>query len=110
MARVPTFRLLVDERGEVFGAAERAPGAAPAAIRAELRRHSYQRIDEGHLREVADVYQAAERHPTKAVAERFGVPRPTAARWVMTARARRFLPPAKRWQREGRQDERLSHK
>jgi hypothetical protein len=104
MARAPTFRLLVNERGEVSGAAERVPGAASAAIRTELRRYSYQRIDEGHLRQVTDVYQAAERHPTKAVAERFGVPRPTAARWVMTARARGFLPPAKRRQREGRQE------
>jgi hypothetical protein len=100
MTRVPTFRLLVNEQGEVFGAAERAPGAAPAAIRAELRRHSYQRIDEAHLREVAQVYGAAERHPTKAVADRFGVPRPTAARWVMSARAQGLLPPAERRPRE----------
>ena len=103
MAQAPTFRLLVNEQGEVFGAAERRPGAAPPAIKAELRRHSYQRIDEAHLREVAEIYRAAERHPTKAVAERFGVPCPTAARWVMTTRARGFLPPAERRQREGRQ-------
>jgi hypothetical protein len=103
MAQAPTFRLLVNEQGEVSGAAERAPGAASAAIKAELRRHTYQRIDDAHLSEVAEVYGAAERHPTKAVAERFAVPRPTAARWVMTARARGFLPPAEGRQREGRQ-------
>jgi hypothetical protein len=101
MAQAPTFRLLVDEQGEVFGAAQRAPGAAPAAIKTELRRHTYQRIDDAHLSEVAEVYRAAERYPTKAVAERFGVPRPTAARWVMTARARGFLPPAERRRRKG---------
>jgi hypothetical protein len=96
MAQAPTYRLLVNEQGEVFGAAERRPGAAPSTIRAELRRHGWQRLDDTHLREVAEVYQAAARHPTKAVAERFGVPRPTAARWVVTARERGLLEPAGR--------------
>jgi hypothetical protein len=96
MSELETFRLLVNEQGEVVGAAARPPGAAAAAIRGELRRHGYQRIDDAHLREVAEVYQAAGRHPTKAVAERFGVPRPTAARWVMAARQHGFLAPAER--------------
>jgi len=94
MAQVPTFRLLVNEQGEVFGAAGKPPGSAPVAIRAEMRRHGWQPLDDEHLRKVASVYRAAERHPTKAVAERFGVPRPTAGRWVMAARARGLLEPA----------------
>jgi hypothetical protein len=104
MAQVPTYRLLINDQGEVFGVAGKPPGAAPAAIRAELRRHSYQRIDDAHLHEVSDVYRTAERHPTKAVAERFGVPRPTAARWVMTARKRGFLEPPERPVKRGRQE------
>jgi hypothetical protein len=94
MTGLETFRLLVNEHGEVVGAAARPPGVGAAAIRAELRRHSWQRLDDAHLREVAEVYRAVGRHPTKAVAERFGVPRPTAARWVATARERGLLEPA----------------
>jgi hypothetical protein len=105
MARAPTYRYLRNQQGEVVGAAERRPGTAAAAVRAELRRHGYQRIDDAHLREVADVYQAASRHPTKAVADRFGVPRPTAARWVMTARQQGFLAPAERRPAASREDE-----
>jgi hypothetical protein len=104
MSQVPTYRLLTNEQGEVYGAAGKLPGSATEAIRAELRRHSYQRIDDAHLHKVSEVYRAAERHPTKAVAERFGVPRPTAARWVMTARTRGFLAPAERRQGRGRQE------
>lgn len=37
-------------------------------------------IDDAHLHEVSELYRAADQHPTKAVAERFVVPRPTAAR------------------------------
>jgi hypothetical protein len=96
MARAPTYRPLVNEQGQVFGFRGRPAGGAPAAIRAELRRHGYQRVDDNHLREVADVYQAAQQHPTKAVAEKFSVPRPTAARWVLVARQRGFLDPAVR--------------
>lgn len=105
MTRVPTYRLLTNDQGEVFGVAGKPPGSAPAAIRAELRRHSYQRIDDAHLHEVSGVYRTADRHPTKAVAERFGVPRPTAARWVMTARERGFLEPPERPAGRGRKEE-----
>jgi hypothetical protein len=92
MAQAPTYRPLVDEQGQVFGFAGRPAGGAPAAIRAELRRHGYRRVDDHLLREVADVYRAAQQHPTKAVAEKFSVPRPTAARWVLVARQRGYLP------------------
>jgi hypothetical protein len=104
MTRVPTYRLLTNDQGEVSGVAGKPPGSASAAIRAELRHHSYQRIDDALLQEVSDVYRTADRHPTKAVAERFGVPRPTAARWVMTARRRGFLEPAERPPRRGREE------
>jgi len=104
MEQAPTYRLLTNDQGEIFGVAGRPPGAAPSAIRAELRRHSYQRIDDAHLQEVSEVYRTAERHPTKAVAERFGVPRPTAARWVTTARRRGFLEPPERPAKRGQQE------
>jgi hypothetical protein len=93
MARAPTYTPKFNEQGEIFGIGGKPAGAASAEIRAELHRHGYRRIDDPHLRAVAEAYRAADRHPTKAVAERFGAPRPTAARWVMTARERGFLEP-----------------
>jgi hypothetical protein len=47
-----------------------------------------------HLREVADVYRRADEKPTRAVQDHFApVSYSTAARWVMHARRRGFLPP-----------------
>jgi hypothetical protein len=60
----------------------RAPGAGPG--------------DE-HLRAVAATYQlayATGARPTKAVMERFGLPRATASRWIALARKRGLLGPA----------------
>ncbi len=50
----------------------------------------------GRFREAADVYQAAVRagrHPTKAVAEHFGIRQGNASNLVSRARAAGFLPP-----------------
>jgi hypothetical protein len=65
----------------------------------ELRnvRPSRERGNEAHLREVADVYRAAERYPTRAVQDHFACPSyNTAAHWVAKARAAQLIPPAKR--------------
>jgi hypothetical protein len=57
------------------------------------------RMSEDWLREAAEIYSSAEEKPTQAV-ERLHSQAPisysTAARWVMQARQRGFLPPTKR--------------
>jgi hypothetical protein len=54
------------------------------------------RTTDRHLREVAAVYRAATTKPTKAVEDHWSpVSYSTAARWVMQARRRGFLPPTK---------------
>lgn len=79
-----------------------------AALRAAERemtgRRLTWRVTDDHLRDVARIYREAEGQigsrgvpePTKAVYEHFKdqASRPTAARWVMEARRRGFLPPA----------------
>lgn len=45
-----------------------------------------------HWASVADVYFSADRAPALAVAEKFGVPVPTARRWFMEMRRRGQLP------------------
>jgi hypothetical protein len=55
------------------------------------------RMTPRHLGEVADVYRRAmvdELPPTQAVAEHFGVPHTSAARWVNRARRDNFLRPS----------------
>lgn len=54
------------------------------------------RITDDHLREVARVYRVAENMgmpPTREVANHFKTPHSTAAKWVATARRKKFLPP-----------------
>lgn len=55
------------------------------------------RLTDEFLREVAAHYRSAEdmgEPPTRGVANHFKAPHSTAAKWVATARRRRFLPPA----------------
>lgn len=55
------------------------------------------RITDDHLREVAHVYRMADNMgtpPTREVANHFKVPHSTAAKWVASARRKKFLPPA----------------
>jgi hypothetical protein len=47
-----------------------------------------------HFEDVARVYRAGGRAPTKAVASHFGVQKATAAKWVARARVMELLPPA----------------
>ena len=55
------------------------------------------RTSDEHLREVADVYSRTPEKPTQAVQHHFApTSYSTAARWVMQARRRGFLPPAQR--------------
>lgn len=56
------------------------------------------RVTDEDLRAVADVYLAATARgepPVLAVEKEIGKSRPTAGRWVMMARERGFLPPAR---------------
>jgi transposase-like protein len=89
--RLASFRPLAAE-GEITGAAW---GGRDETITAALRQQR-RVIDDTHLHEVAETYVGAESNATSTVAEKFGVPRPTAARWVSLARERSLLPPAKR--------------
>jgi len=63
-----------------------------------LARPADKRTRDAHLRDVAETYRAHEEtgKPTQAVENVFGCPYSTAARWVMQARARGFLPPTTR--------------
>jgi hypothetical protein len=94
-----TFRPLMGEDGEITGGAQPIPSTT--AVRTALRR-SRRLIDQEHLSEVAKAYTHAPTHPTQSVADRFGVPRATAARWVLLARRSGFLPPAERKGRDPR--------
>lgn len=71
-----------------------ASDAATLAARGPQRR-----VTDSTLREVADIYQRAERNPTQAVQHEHTegpISHSTAARWVMEARKRGYLPPAQR--------------
>ncbi|MGA8725375.1 MAG: hypothetical protein WB565_10035 [Acidimicrobiales bacterium] len=66
-----------------------------------VRLHRNRKINEAHLREVADVYLHDERGaPTLAVKEHFDTSHRTATRWVDLARKRGFLPPYSRPRKE----------
>jgi hypothetical protein len=55
------------------------------------------KITDDHLREVAEVYRHADNvgePPTRSVARHFRAPHSTAAKWVATARRKKFLPAA----------------
>ncbi|MFJ2631097.1 hypothetical protein ACIO6U_03910 [Streptomyces sp. NPDC087422] len=55
------------------------------------------RITDEHLHEVAQVYRMADNMgvpPTREVANHFKAPHSTAAKWVASARRKKFLPPA----------------
>lgn len=59
-------------------------------------RRKRQRITDDFLRKVARVYAVAERAglpPTREVATQFKAPHSTAAKWVASARRKKFLPP-----------------
>jgi len=87
-----SFRPLMAADGTVTGGAWPVDAElANAAVRGRRRV-----IDDAHLREVAEVYQAAVARPVAEVAARFRVPRATAARWVSEARGRELLPRANR--------------
>jgi hypothetical protein len=59
--------------------------------------HRADHTSDEHLREVAEVYRSAREKPTRAVHNIWPwVSYSTAARWVMLARRRGFLPPADR--------------
>ena len=80
-------------------------GGTPLVDEVLHRRRRWLLTDE-HLREVAAVYRQGSKlppaglpAPTEAVRKHFGVPHPTAARWVATARARGLLEPAGRAKR-----------
>ncbi len=74
-----------------WGSANQADRAASAVAPVRKRRQ----ITDGFLAEVAAVYTGADDSPVRAVERAFGpgVPRPTAARWVLEARRRGYLPP-----------------
>ncbi len=99
----------------VFSAAQRGEhqpghqairfGGGMGDISEEVRnvRPSRERGNEAHLREVAQVYLAAEQHPTRAVQDHFASPSySTAAHWVAKARQRGFLPPTTRGRSAGK--------
>jgi hypothetical protein len=88
-----SFRPLADEDGEITGGAQPMPSTT--AVRTALRRQR-RLIDQEHLSEVAEAYTQAPTHPTQSVADKFAVPRSTAARWVLLARRSGFLLPAER--------------
>jgi hypothetical protein len=78
------------------------PGAADLTEQATLARPrtrpTDRRISDEHLQAVASIYRAhlESGRPTQAVADELFATYSTAARWVMEARKRDFLPPAKR--------------
>jgi hypothetical protein len=89
----------VERRGDeiVF-----TPGSRDLTERVELA--SRPGSDE-HLREVAKVYEQASEKPTLAVEQAFGpIAHSTAARWVVEARRRGFLPPTTRGRRSARKE------
>ncbi len=83
--------LVLDEHGEVMFGRATGTGDESLLARAAQRRPRRQMTDD-LLRDVARVYTEAESKPTVAVMRHFQVSRPTAGRWVMTARERGFLP------------------
>jgi hypothetical protein len=97
IAEVALRVVLTDDAGEplVVSPGPGTPEAkrlAVAAVR-EARSNTRKHITDGHLRKVAAVYLADTANaPLKAVGERFGVSKRTAARWVATARDNGFIP------------------
>ena len=84
------------------------PGAADLTEGAKLARPrtrpTDRRISDEHLQTVANIYSAHEEgKPTQAVADELFATYSTAARWVMEARRRGFLPPATRRRSKGRE-------
>jgi hypothetical protein len=100
LLRAATIAAAEDSRGRP---ADWTPGGTKAVTQAYSQRDPAARwaLDDAHLREVARVYREAvnsplERAPIVAVAEHFGRPRSTAARWVAAARAAKHLAPTTR--------------
>jgi hypothetical protein len=97
IAEVALRIVITDDAGDpvVVSPAPGTPEArrvAVAAVRA-ARSGTRRRITDAHLRGVATVYLAdTTGAPNKAVVERFGVPKRTAARWVAAARDKGFIP------------------
>lgn len=82
---------------------ERPGTYAPAGVEAfKLARPSDSRTKDARLREVAEIYKAAEESgkPTQAVQDALYMSYSTAARLVGEARRRGFLPPSRRNQRK----------
>jgi hypothetical protein len=89
----------IERRGEeiVF-----TPGSPDLTERVELASRPG---SDDHLREVAKVYEQASEKPTLAVQQALGpVAHSTAARWVVEARRRGFLPPTTRGRRSARKE------
>lgn len=82
--------------GDGHGVTNFATSWNPADSRAGVRnlRASRRRTDDEHSRQVAEVYSTADRAPTQAVADAFGVAHRTAGLYVRTARDKGLLPPA----------------
>jgi hypothetical protein len=111
-ARHATYRLEVDEQGEVIGVRTSSPRdredlfRTPAMIEAELggvlRRPGRPPLDDAELQRVAEVVREAEarRETTAAaVAEVFSLTLDAAKKRIQKARQRGFLPPAKKRRR-----------
>lgn len=84
------------------------PGFAPAGAGAVVEaRSADSRTNDARLHEVAEVYTAAQEtgKPTEAVGHELFTSYSTAARLVMEARRRGFLPPAERRTRSKGQDQ-----
>lgn len=77
-------------------------GGGDPDLTAQLRmaRTPDRRTSDEHLREVAEVYRRASEKPTQSVQDAYGwISYSTAARWVMQARQRGFLPRTTRGRR-----------
>jgi hypothetical protein len=101
LRNMPTGALIEAAVSKAAARAEERPGELVIHLenREETQdvRPSRQRGGEAHLKEVRDVYLAAERHPTAAVQDHWpSTPYSTAAHWVAKARRIGLIPPATR--------------
>jgi hypothetical protein len=94
---IPLGRLTEIATASVIGHVAGAITEMSDSELAEFVKRSVERTSDPHLREVAHIYLSAPSKPTRAVHEHWPfVSYSTAARWVMLARRRGFLPPAER--------------
>jgi hypothetical protein len=87
-------------RGEGIVTLEPAVGEM-IVQREDVQRLGRAKVDEGRLRETAEVYRSASRARRRAVERHFGVSPATAARYIAAARARDYLEKVVRSRGEG---------